>query len=233
MHIKIISYNIWFDNENKQKRLSSLYNVIDDNDPDVICLQEVTEVVFKLLISKLNNYYYYPKILTSSYGCVTFSKNPIQKTKIIILPSNMNRSLILTQIDNFIIANMHFESEFESDNINKILQYQYISSLLTKLHNNYDGIILCSDTNLTTYDEQQYNECFDGMNDAWNMDKNENNKYTYDFVTNKNARLKIRSRIDRILYCGNNITLKQFNLLKCEMYKIQPSDHHGLLAVFN
>ena len=44
--IKVLSYNIWFDEADQKERLNSLIETIKHNDPDVVCLQEVVPKVF-------------------------------------------------------------------------------------------------------------------------------------------------------------------------------------------
>ena len=39
--VRILTYNIWFENIT-QERMDAICAIIEDKDPDIICLQEVT-----------------------------------------------------------------------------------------------------------------------------------------------------------------------------------------------
>jgi exonuclease III len=213
--------------------MMALIQTIKKENPDVICLQEVLSTQYDDIKKDINYEHNFPNKITGSYGCVTFSKYPITKSKCIRLPSNMNRSLILTQINDIVIGNVHFESEFSNINNTKLLQYYYVSTLLNKLYNDYGKVILCADTNVMKTEENIFNKYFNKLSDSWSVRKSSNDEYTYDFVTNKNLRLKnlkIRSRIDRILY--QTLELTDFKLLRCKECDIQPSDHHGIMSTF-
>ena len=71
----VMSYNIWFDEKDRDIRTEALVNTIRKHSPDIICLQEVIPEVYEKLKSKLSEYkYYYPNKLKYRYGCVIFSK---------------------------------------------------------------------------------------------------------------------------------------------------------------
>lgn len=238
--IKIISYNIWFEDFNKTERLYSLLERIDQEKPDVLCLQEVTEYDYEIIKKELSYEFRYPEKIDTRYGCVILSKYPMEKSITISLPSKMKRDLILSKINinDFIcvIANVHFESEFNNSNNIKKLQFKYVGAILNKLYCKYFNVVLCSDTNVTQYDEKQFSNCFYNFNDAWKINGSDSKtQFTYDYDTNSNLQLrniKLKCRIDRILYKTNNFVCKSFGLLTGENLFIDPSDHHGISAVF-
>ena len=41
--VRIVTYNIWFEHIHQQGRMESLIKVIEEQDPDFLCLQEVTD----------------------------------------------------------------------------------------------------------------------------------------------------------------------------------------------
>ena len=47
--LKILTYNIWFDNFNMENRLQALFKIIAEADADIICLQEVTQTFSQAL----------------------------------------------------------------------------------------------------------------------------------------------------------------------------------------
>lgn len=236
--LKILSYNIWFDEYERSNRLSSLFQVITNENPDIVCLQEILSTQYDEIKENISYKYAFPDKINNGYGCAIFSKFPIVKSKALKLPSNMNRMLLLVQIGQVIVANVHFESEFNNIcNNTKLQQYHYVSTLLTKLYNTYNNVIMCADTNLMKVDECTYNKYFEHFTDAWSIMKVKYHEYTYDFLTNKHLQmrnLKFRSRIDRMLFKGKHtLELVNFKLLTCKNYKIQPSDHHGIMSTFS
>lgn len=250
--LKVMSYNIWFSEYERDNRLKSLIHIINNENPDVVCLQEVLRGEYEKLKIALKYDNYFPdEIKEGTYGCVIFSKHKIIKSLSIKLPSNMSRNLMISQInvefdcdgnkeyERIVIANTHFESEFSRDgNDMKMQQYTYVAAILNKLYLDYDSVILCADTNVIEPEYKTFDKIFIKMNDSWkdNGSKLED-EYTYDNLTNKNLKnrnIVLRSRIDRILYrCNGSMHTDNFKLLTGEKDMIQPSDHHGIFAVFN
>jgi endonuclease/exonuclease/phosphatase family metal-dependent hydrolase len=250
--ISVMSYNIWFSEYEREKRLKSLIYTINKENPDVVCLQEVLTNEYAQLKSSLKYENYFPSVIDEgTYGCVIFSKFKINKSKQIKLPSNMNRNLLICDVNltfdcngteentKIIIANTHFESEFaQSDNTIKIGQYTYVSAILNKLFLDHGNIILCADTNVIKSEYENFDRIFSKMNDAWRDTGSDSKKeYTYDNITNKNLKhrkIDLRSRIDRILYRSkDSMNIEEFKLITGEKDLIQPSDHHGTMAIFN
>jgi len=244
MNIKIWSYNIWFDDLCKFKRIESLINKIKIEDPCVLCFQEITDFTKNELKNKLNDKYkyQYPTELKYKYGTMIFSKFPIKKSESFKFESNMERYLdmawIKLQDEKYIIvSNSHFESEFNEHNELKILQYNCTGSILNKIFNDYKndenfmGLFLCADTNLTQNEKTDFDKAFLNFSDAWNNDVTQ--EYTYDTKTNVyllDSSLDIQSRLDRILYKSNGIKYKSFNMIKGNLFEI--SDHYGISATF-
>lgn len=240
--LKIMSYNIWFDDFKRTERLFKLLEIIKENDPDVVCLQEVLNFQYETIKDRVGYKYFYPNEILEKYGCVILSKYEITKSTIISLPSNMGRNLILIKISvndtDVVIGNVHFESEFNEINYLKKEQYKQTSLFLNKLNNDYKNIIFCSDTNVTNSEETYFDEKFKNFKDSWEVDgKNIKKEYTYDFETNKNLQLrkiKLKSRIDRILFKNDeNMQFLDFNLIMHYDEEIEPSDHHGIISNFN
>ena len=227
-NIKILSYNIWFDETDIYDRLGRLIELIEENNYDVICLQEVLSDKYDFLKMRLNYQYYYPEEIKKRYDCVIISKYELINNKTFKLNTNMGRSLMLSDIkinDSILtISNCHFESEFNMINYIKNKQYDEVSNILLKIEN---PLIFCSDTNATTNDN--FEKYFEKLEDAWIKNgKSEENKYTYDYLTNNylvKRNITIQERTDRILF--NNMKLICFNLLKKNI-----SDHHGISCEF-
>lgn len=257
--LTVLSYNIWFDETLYIERTNSLLNTIFINNPDIICLQEVKQNIYEILIKQLKNYqYYFPKKINKDYGCVTFSKYPIEKCldyqyenssmgrSLIIIKincpyQNLNKESILCGKIEVIIVNSHFESLFNKNKINeiKIKQYELARNLMEILYNNYKNVILCADTNVMVHEENKFNEQFDNNQwlDSWKYKGSNSNNYTYDSENNiylkiKLQKCKYKSRIDRIIFKSVNLMIEEFRILKAENEYIEPSDHFGVYNKF-
>lgn len=245
MSFKIVSYNIWFDRFLREQRLKSLISKILIDNPCVVCLQEVTDVTHSKLVTALDDRYKYtyPKNLSHRYGCLILSKYPIEKATSLKFKSNMGRQLDLTYVrlpsnHSIVIANAHFESEFDFDNKFKTMQYRYTTAVLNKIFSdnscdkNFLGTILCADTNITVNDSVKYNSSLGLFCDAWDKDQTKEN--TYDTKTNvllSESYNQIQSRLDRILYRPTNGLVQiSFDMLKGDILEI--SDHYGISASF-
>ena len=252
--LNVLSYNIWFDAYKRAERLQSLIEIINKYKPDVLCLQEMIPEVYELMQSQLPEYQYkFPNSLKFSYGSVIMSKHIITQSYNEFYPeTQMGRNLLATNIVfnnyNITIATSHFESQFNMINTTKTSQYIYTNNILNKLYDIFSPVIFCSDTNILNNEEKYFFK--DNLwDDAYNIklntlneeEKNKfktENEYTYDTINNTNLvnrNIKaIRSRIDRIVYRGNDtIQLKDFMLIKKVSEDIEPSDHFGILAEFD
>lgn len=256
----VISYNIWFDDSLTAERTASLIKIINDTNPDVICLQEVRPNIYTFLINILGNYrYHFPKKLIKSYDCAIFSKYPINKClEYPFENSTMGRSLLITKIDypyhettedgisvdkiELAVTTTHFESLFKKKHLNhpKIEQFEITSGILEGLHAGFKNVLLCADTNVLHHEEQKFHEFFDenGWLDAWKeKGSSVTTKYTYDsdcniYLQNRFPNVKYKSRIDRIIYKADNLILEEFTLLKGNGKNIEPSDHFGVCSKF-
>ena len=173
--LHILSYNIWFEETMEEERVVALINIINKYKPDIICLQEVKQNIFNILISKLDeySYNYYPKRIVASYGCVIFSKYNIAKCLTIPFQNSMmGRSLIISKIDfpyfdekdtsvnkiEIVIVTTHFESIFsrKRENTVKLEQFKTAHQILNKLYKDYENVIFCVDTNIITGEEDRF-----------------------------------------------------------------------------
>jgi endonuclease/exonuclease/phosphatase family metal-dependent hydrolase len=242
--MKILSYNIWFSNDLIDERYNALLDLIKEENPDVICLQETTMYIFNKLITDLDTYkYFYPLVLTQAYDCIIISRFNIEWS--ITMPytyTTMGRKLICIEIKDekkksYIIANSHFESEFKApvdgilQNKNKLYQYQFACEFLNSIGDKMP-VIMCADSNVQSYEEEKY---FCEWNDAYIINgKDREQEYTYDYTSNEylyERKIHYRGRVDRIMY-NNNVKLKSYKLIKKTEKRIEISDHHGILVEF-
>ena len=254
----IISYNIWFEDTLALERTVSLIKIINDINPDAICLQEVKPNIYNTLLTMLINYkYHFPKKCDKKYNCVIFSKYPIKKCLDHIYGnSSMGRSLLIAKIDypyhniteegisvekvEIVVANTHFESVFKKKNLNevKVEQFKIASDTLNSLYSTFDNIVFCADTNVLQHEENKFDEYFDGWKDAWKEKGCNLSKNTYDsdsniYLQNRFINVTYKSRIDRILYRTNDLNIEEFHIIKGNGIIVEPSDHFGIYGKYS
>lgn len=238
--LKIISYNIWFEDTLLSKRLESLINIFNRLNPDVVCLQEVRQDIFPVIKESLNNFpYCIPKNMDQTYGCVILSRYPIRKFNEYKYPeSSMGRSLLVAVLDvdggDVVVSNSHFESMFNNYNKKKVEQFQLAENILNIMHSKYNNVLLCTDSNVMKDEEKDFFS--DNWNDSWIINGGDRDmEYTYDGNTNRyliSKGYKYISRLDRILYRGDGLNFKEYRLIKAEEGELEPSDHYGVFVIF-
>jgi exonuclease III len=239
MIFKVLTYNIWFSDININERLTKLLYLLNKENPDIICLQEVRKDVLAILVNKLKIYKFWETSLNENktYGVVIFSKFKNTKTNIYkFKKTNMDRHFVIMELDlldnkKINIVTTHLESEFKKYNLKNTIKYHQFTNLLSylKCKNN---VILGGDMNISNEENDVYilDKFWD---DCWILNGSDNNKkYTYDCNTNIfiNKKTKYKSRLDRIYIKKNgNLELKDFSLIgKGE--GIIPSDHYGIIV---
>jgi len=242
MNITILNYNIWFDTTTRSHRIKALINIIKLYNPDVICLQEVTQYTYDILYESFcNSYNMFPNKI-ENYDCLILSKFKIieyhnQKFNNTSMDRKLHHIVIEHNNTNIIIATTHFESEFKYKNFNKIDQYHEAQYLLNKLTKLTPYVIFCSDTNILSHEECDFFKNDKKWLDSWSTCGSDKNiEYTYDTINNTNLKFKcsdktIQSRIDRIIYHNHNLIPSDYRLIK-KIDNIEPSDHYGIFLNF-
>lgn len=126
--LRIMSYNVrtfnkysWNKNGNSR---DGIFEVISDNDPDILCLQEFYtinktgqregDIRQKLKSYPWNSIYYsIHSSKETGFGIATYSKYPIIKTSRIPFDNTMNQAVysdILVENDTFRVFNIHLQS---------------------------------------------------------------------------------------------------------------------------
>eukprot|EP01031_Cornospumella_fuschlensis_P029626 gene29626-35762_t len=118
--LSVLTWNIWFESFEKNKRYGGILRIIGSLNPDVVCLQEVTTSFIRILKdSPLTSTYSISDNLTGEtiipYGTLTMVKKEVGATfRFVNFPSRMNRRLLTAEIPhpngNFVIGNVHLES---------------------------------------------------------------------------------------------------------------------------
>ena len=234
MSIKLITWNIWFNESNRTARTINIMNEIMLLNPDFVAFQEVT-IETSRIIDRLKKDYHligyplrqtYDTLILSRYASLEWSRYELPNTK-------MGRNLLLGdfKVNGVIqqIGTFHLESVFPRNDI-KQNQLSYISEITT------ENCILMGDTNFTVNKIPLPEPLIDIFE---KIDSPQAYQYTYSGKTNKNIRnKKMNSRLDRIYLKNPSNKISQFILLGTEpkIYDeetdryVQLSDHYGIQA---
>eukprot|EP00002_Diphylleia_rotans_P028013 TRINITY_DN5646_c0_g1_i2.p1 TRINITY_DN5646_c0_g1~~TRINITY_DN5646_c0_g1_i2.p1 ORF type:complete len:282 (+),score=47.54 TRINITY_DN5646_c0_g1_i2:86-931(+) len=247
--IRIVTYNIWFDGFEWERRTQGLIDVLKAANPDVICLQEVTPRVLSTL---MKSYWIRKNFVMSDsgnfssvhpYGVLILSRYPAI-FHFIEFKTQMHRKLVVAEANingqKLAFGSVHLES-MDSAPIRK-LQYMKAHEHLLQ----YDGAILVGDFNMCSTrdfkgppatENKGLMECFSEYVDVWPFLVPDQEGFTHDGKANGMIRHKYQKRLDRILsrsasWAPVSVSLVGVQPLDSPLNSVWISDHFGLLAEF-
>jgi endonuclease/exonuclease/phosphatase family metal-dependent hydrolase len=213
--MKILTWNIDNDLINISERVLGIVDLLRSQDPDIICLQEVTKVVYDILINKLVDYIFTEYNNERSYTTIMAIKRGIDSqtsTSNIQLTSTMNREAIVYGTENLCIVTFHLES----GPVNKQVRRLQINQILQSL--NDDKVILCGDTNFIYPDENQ-------LLIQNNFTDYSPNEPSYNYLENRRILGPYISYLDRVF--AKNVSVKT------TLIKNQLSDHYCIIMLID
>jgi endonuclease/exonuclease/phosphatase family metal-dependent hydrolase len=252
MIFTFVTYNIWFDNYLMRQRMKQIIQIFKNEQPDIICLQEVTPNSLQILMDSLfivDNYYFSLTEMTQCYDTLILVNN----TKFNVINTNiydfgesghsmMGRGYHHMEIEfkfgdeHLNIVTSHLESEFKKDAKNKLYQYKYI---LDKFKNT-ENVVFAGDLNIPNYQSGYYDKIAKNMKwfDSWiEMSKTipkdyaEDIRWTYDCNKNSHrggSRKNNHSRLDRVLYKNAKFTISAMQLIGTDksVHDYEQDKHH-------
>ncbi len=251
VNIKLLTWNIWFDENYRQKRTESILEESFIYQPDFIAFQEVVPETSRIILNKKGEYNVIGYPLTQNYDTLILSKYQCVGWNRYVLPnSEMGRNLLIGDFnildENISIGTFHLESVFNKRNNIKINQLQYIAEITP------EKCILMGDTNFTEdtqdvlhmnhHQEKRIIDIYEKIGEPLAY------KNTYSGILNTNVRNKrYNSRLDRIYLKNayNNSKINSFFLTGIEPNIaildpksintalnnfIHPSDHFGVFT---
>ena len=222
----------------REERITAAMNELLKTNTDVICLQEITPEMLKIIMHHpiVQSYrIYYTNDAIKRYGQIFLVNRRLDSHTVLFeyinFPkTNMDRKICRLTIDkNLHVLNVHLESEFtkpEHVPVTKIAQIKYLQEYAKTLRG---FVIIAGDCNISTEEDQMFTDI---MSSAAFIDLN-NGMLTFDSSSNTNVDGDYRSRLDRIL-CNFSVTcqinkplgLTPFITITREL--CFPSDHFGL-----
>lgn len=218
--IKILSYNVWFDDvSGNSYRYAEINRLISDVNPDFVCLQEVTPAYYMKLKKQFSNRYhlYDDNVMSKQYGNVILAKSKARQIQILELDTRMGRKALIVRTNSLTITNLHLESMLTDTTI-RVQQLGQIKKTVSK----DERVVICGDFNFG--DNERENQTIVEFHDHGKQSPDA----TYDIGNNRFAKLTKFSnepsrRLDRII---TRIKNKEF---KYEVRKVVFSDHYPVI----
>jgi len=245
MSFKVCTWNIWFDHIHQEERINNAMNELQLQQPEVICLQEVTKPMLHFVFNHpicVDYNVLYDQHSTESYGEVFLLRRDRPVTNFYSIPfrdSNMGRRIYVLDTEmcqtRVRVINVHLESEFSGHP--KGIKAQQLDQLLKfawGANEPYRRVIIAGDTNLTDRDDRKWAvdllkrlDCID-LKPVTAVPI-----YTYDYKRNTNVLGKFQSRLDRFI-CKTGTVCQEYKLLGTTPFQTKsgeavfPSDHFGV-----
>ena len=155
--LSLLCWNIWFEEFEFEIRYRHIFSLIESNNYDIICFQEVTPPLIAMIREQgwLTRYdcsdHHLDGRSVLPYGVMTLCKRNLSaRFSEIPFPTNMYRKLLLTEIccgdgQSFCIGNVHLESLD-----NPSLRQQQLAICKQNL-DQFDTSVLCGDFNFCSY----------------------------------------------------------------------------------
>ena len=241
MHLKILTLNIWNLNDPLELRMNLLQENLKKIKPEIICFQEVSLINGKPQVSQMMDSLQYSLVYQKSgmwqgreEGLAIATNLPVVEVKHYFLPmehayNDMQRILqkVIVQYNSktICILNTHLAYHIKSG-LCRVIQMDFIGSVISFLKTKYDYIILCGDFNCFEL-ELTHVESF--IKKSFLIDSALEKKKTFSsdnpYVS---AELWPNRRIDFIL--SNNKDLIS-NICMCNNDRLSIcTDHYGVLG---
>ena len=257
--LKVLTFNIWFDQYFNEQRTRAITDIIQQHDPDVICLQEVTtrSIQYVCASTFIRQHYFASDSPDDDYSSVHpygvwmgVKKNlPIKRIFFNTLPSGMCRAALSVEFQksSMVVTTVHLESLDNTE-----LRYKQLS-IIAKFQRAYKNAVLCGDFNFDS--ERNYTDYLPYLEndflktnmseyvDVWQVLKYPELGKTFDTTTNKmisNHQTEVM-RYDRIILASAESKWKAADIQmignqaiyvgqEYQNSKVYPSDHYGLVT---
>jgi len=251
--ITTLTYNLWLENSYSKERVTRVIHIIRDTMPDVVCLQEISQDVFKFIESMLAPFFQiFQAFVTEDnpYGtCIMCNRKTVRIIESEDNPyyydynsSKMSRRIVGCEIEfikfaapKFHVLTTHLESLSENDRY-RASQFNAIKQAVASLK----YCIVMGDFGIWNENEDAAQAISNSkLKDAWiEMGCPYKVKYTYNSRKNPNAKEKGQYRFDRILYHTRDHLIKPKtmgllgkNNISTEL-PFPASNHYGLYCEF-
>jgi tyrosyl-DNA phosphodiesterase 2 len=245
--ISFLSYNIWFEEHNWKNRTTAILELLQQNNSDVICLQEVISEFIVLLCEStfIQNNYYISGNFDSGYDVLMLTKFPCC-FYISFFISLMERKLLFCTFTykdrDFCVSTAHFESLKNSSKVRKE-QLDLSFKILNENQTKNSFICLMGDFNFDNNEEEKNID--ESFLDSWLYYKKNLRNIKNTLGDNDGYTMCVDPyppwRPDKLFYKGD-IKLTKFEIIGREEIEVNsyenlkpvltPSDHYGIFVQF-
>jgi len=230
--LTILSYNVWFNHsENVLNRMSAIGKIIEQENPDLIALQEMTPYLCTILFSQywVLDYYVSDPLGVElgkpndnwKYGNIILSKVNFRDLMLHDFPSNQSRKALCGSVyfNNvlFTLGTFHLES-YPSQSGKRRKQLE----LFQNITNVSEHIVLVGDSNFQN--DKENTVLYPKFKEAW-LELYSKGGETY-------SSSKLHRRYDRVFYTSKTIKINSVYYVGKETIPggTYPSDHLGVVT---
>lgn len=249
--LKLLTFNIWFDEKAQSTRMHALGSLIERECPDIFAFQEVSPPLAKLLAAQpwYKHYFVSPGIPGHPYYTILGSRvRPIDMQRIPFENSIMGRDVLICSVSlptihgsqNITVACTHLESQRKFGAVRE-KQLQASLQLLSKAKQGSDFAVLMGDMNAKGPELNHLIAQAD-WRDAWIAAHPQDKGFTCDNTVNSNLEqgYTYRARLDRVYFrsSGSAPQLEDIRIVgdspcsKTVTPHLFISDHFGLITTF-
>lgn len=249
--LKLLTFNIWFDEKAQSTRMHALGSLIERECPDIFAFQEVSPPLAKLLAAQpwYKHYFVSPGIPGHPYYTILGSRvRPVDMQRIPFENSIMGRDVLICSVSlptihgsqNITVACTHLESQRKFGAVRE-KQLQASLQLLSKAKQGSDFAVLMGDMNAKGPELNHLIAQAD-WRDAWIAAHPQDKGFTCDNTVNSNLEqgYTYRARLDRVYFrsSGSAPQLEDIRIVgdspcsKTVTPHLFISDHFGLITTF-
>jgi len=244
-HLRVVTFNTWFGDHHTKARYTALLDILRHTDADIIGLQEVTPELLALILEQdwIRQNYLCSDVLgvtCGSYGVLLLSRWPVEAMAHVMLPSHMNRKLLLATYqfhrEAFQVGVVHLES-MASSAPQRLAQLAVINPIMTRTAH----ALLIGDYNFCARKDPERHHVDPSLRELWPMLHPNAPGFTED-TTRNIMRLRIKGREKHVRFdqmrlrttsrgwTPREMTLLGTHPLAPELPEVWPSDHFGVQA---
>eukprot|EP01128_Nolandella_sp_AFSM9_P008303 TRINITY_DN491_c0_g1_i1.p1 TRINITY_DN491_c0_g1~~TRINITY_DN491_c0_g1_i1.p1 ORF type:complete len:389 (-),score=54.50 TRINITY_DN491_c0_g1_i1:51-1217(-) len=234
--ITILSYNAWFGNHRVEQRMKAIADLIENHDPDLIALQEMTPFLLRHLLSHkcIRNY-----ILSdptgkeyNRYGNMILSKVNFSSLYLRNFESNQGRKALWGKVPyrgkEICFGTFHLESYPKDHPYRK--QQMCLFSHLTRED---EIVILTGDSNINFDDEgknfgERFADAWEQLYQKTSLEKSQNPGITFDLYKNRMGReaagFSMKARLDRCFYTHSILQPHSMEVIGTEPFETLASE---------
>lgn len=244
--LRCATWNVWFGGYHFAERAEALLRILRRTDADLIALQEVTPGFLGILTGEswVQRVYELSDATGATlgrYGVLLLSRLPIREVRLMELPSEMGRALVIADVEThrgmLRIGTVHLESLKP----NAAIRARQLSLIFPELKKAPQSLLMGDFNFCSTWEE---NDQLDpSFSDVWQQLRPAEPGYTEDtdinLMTYNDKGKEKRVRFDRILlhsaekgWQPSNVRLLGTEPITPDQPEVFPSDHFGLVADF-